>query len=61
MNEKHETKLVEVILAKPHTHAGQDHAAGDKIKVDEPTAKWLADNEIIKISAAPVAAKEGAK
>ncbi|HZF97870.1 MAG TPA: hypothetical protein VEY92_06435 [Pseudoxanthomonas sp.] len=61
MNEKRETKLVEIILVKPHTHAGKDHAAGDKLEVDEPTAKWLADNQIINIPAAPVAAKEGAK
>jgi hypothetical protein len=61
MSEKHEPKLVEITLVKPHTHAGKDHAAGDTLQVDEPTAKWLADNEIINIPAAPVAAKEGAK
>lgn len=61
MSEKQETKLVEVTLAKRHTHAGVEYAAGTKIKVDEPTAKWLADNKVINVSAAPVAAKEGAK
>ena len=47
MSEKQETKLVEVTLAKRHTHAGVEYAAGTKIKVDEPTAKWLADNKVI--------------
>ena len=61
MSEKQDAKLVEVTLAKPHTHAGKDYDAGDKIKVDEPTAKWLADNQVINVTAAPAAAKEGAK
>lgn len=61
MSEKQASKLVEVTLAKPHSHAGVAYAAGNKIKVDEPTAKWLADNKVIHVSAAPAAAKEGAK
>lgn len=61
MNEKQEIKLIEVTLAKPHTHAGVPYVAGDKIKVDEPTAKWLADNKIVNVTAAPAAAKEGVK
>ena len=61
MSEKQETKLVEVTLAVPHTDAGTEYKAGAKIKVDESTAKWLADNKKIVITAAPTAAKEGAK
>ncbi len=61
MSEKQATKLVEVTLAKPHTHAGVPYGIGDKVKVDEPTAKWMTDNKIVNVSAAPVAAKEGAK
>lgn len=59
MNEKkQEPKLVEVTLAKPHKHAGEQKAAGDKIKVTEPERDWLADNQII--NNAPKA-QEGAK
>lgn len=61
MSEKNESKLVEVTLAKPHTHAGVLYPAGSKIKVDDPTAKWLVDNQVVNVNAAPVAAKEGAK
>lgn len=60
MSEKQETKLVEVTLATPITHAGVPYAAGAKVKVDEPTAKWLADHKYINVTAA-AAAKEGAK
>lgn len=61
MSDKQASKLVEVTLAKPHAHAGVRYAAGAKIKVDEPTATWLADHKVIYVSAAPAAAKEGAK
>ena len=41
MSEKEAPKLVEVKLDKPHTHAGQTHAAGAKIKVTETERDWL--------------------
>lgn len=40
-------KLVEVTLAKPHTHAGVDYAAGAKLDVSEPIRDWMAANDII--------------
>lgn len=48
MNEKkQEPKLVEVTLAKPHTHAGEPKAIGEKIKVTEPERDWLAAKQTI--------------
>lgn len=63
MNEKQEPRLVEVTLAKPHTHAGVDYAAGARIKVDESTAKWLADNQVTTTTTTATASepKEGKK
>lgn len=57
MSDKKEPVLVEVTLAKAHTHADVDYAVGAKIKVSEPVRDWLAANQVIT-TAAP---KEGAK
>lgn len=59
MNDKKpEPKLVEVTLAKAHTHAGVDYVSGNKIKVDEAERAWLAAHKII--NDAPTR-EEGAK
>ena len=55
---KQEARLVEVTLAKPHKHAGEEKATGEKIKVTEPERDWLASRGII--NNAPTA-QEGAK
>lgn len=34
-------ELVEVTLAKPHTHNGRAHQAGEKIKVTADQKAWL--------------------
>lgn len=57
-DKKPEQKQVEVVLVKPHTHAGIDYPAGQKIKVSEPERVWLAEQKII--NDAPKA-QEGAK
>lgn len=44
---KPEPKRVEVTLAKPHTHAGKDCKAGDKISVTETQRAWLAKHGVI--------------
>lgn len=44
---KKEPKLVEVTLAKRHTHAGVDYDIGAKIQVTEPEKAWLVDNKIV--------------
>jgi len=41
-------KKVEVKLLKQHTHAGNDYEPGDKIKVRESQAKWLASIGVIE-------------
>lgn len=40
-------KLVDVVLAKAHTHAGVSHQAGAKIQVTEPERDWLQANQVI--------------
>jgi hypothetical protein len=35
-----------VRLAKPHTHAGQDHLPSETITVSAADARWLIDNGI---------------
>lgn len=44
-------KLVEVTLAKPHTHADKDYPAGAKISVSEPDRDWLLEQKIIEPAA----------
>lgn len=39
---------VEVTLAGPHTHAGKDYKAGEKITVRESQVKWLAEAGTIR-------------
>lgn len=50
--------LVEVTLAKPHTHAEEKLPAGSKIQVSEPDRAWLIEHGIVE---APKGAKEGGK
>lgn len=40
--------LISVVLLKPHTHAGKDHAAGDEISVTPSTRDWLIAHDVIK-------------
>ncbi len=46
-DKKEQLKLVEITLAKPHTHAGVPYAAGEKIKVTEADRDWLQANAIV--------------
>ena len=43
-----------VVLNRPHTHAGQRHAAGAVIDVDVTTADWLVSHGVAKPPAEPV-------
>ena len=38
--------MTPVVLLKPHTHANQTFATGERIEVDEATAQWLMTNGI---------------
>lgn len=38
--------MIEIKLLKRHTDAGKDYGAGEVIKVDEPTARWLVTMQI---------------
>lgn len=46
--QKAEQKLVDAVLAKPHTHAGVRYDAGAKIQVNEADHAWLTANKIIE-------------
>lgn len=41
-------------LLKPHTHAGKRHAAGDRLELNDASARWLIAQGAAK-TAAPVA------
>ncbi len=45
---------MKVTLIKPHTHVGEEKAAGDVIDVDAPTAQWLAGHGVIEATLVPV-------
>lgn len=52
------TETEKVKLAKDHTHAGKDCAAGDELTVDKATAAWLRKAGVVetaKTAAAPAA------
>lgn len=42
-----QVKRVDVVLKKPHTHAGEDKIKGDKITVTDGQAAWLKERKII--------------
>lgn len=35
-------------LLKPHTHAGKRHAAGDRLELNEASARWLIAQGVAK-------------
>ena len=35
-------------LLKAHTHAGKPHRAGERIDIEETSAKWLIEREVAK-------------
>lgn len=40
-------ELIEVTLAKPHTHRGKGYAKGEKIKVTAQQKAWLQTHEVV--------------
>jgi len=38
--------MTPLVLLKPHTHANQTCASGERIEVDDATAHWLIANSI---------------
>jgi len=58
MSEPKTTALIEVTLAKPHTHADVPRKVGDKIQVTEPERDWLVANRVIDTSATKEASKK---
>ena len=51
------TNVIEVMLEKPHTHAGKPYQKGQKIIVSESDARFLLNNKVIKSIPAAARAK----
>lgn len=45
--------LIEVELARPHTHKGRDYTPGDKLKLSPERAEWLRAKGVAKPESAP--------
>lgn len=43
--------MPQLVLLKPHTHAGKPGAIGDRIEVDASTAEWLMTHAVAVIAA----------
>ena len=43
----------QLVLLKPHTHAGKPGAIGDRIEVDASTAEWLMTHAVAQIDRVP--------
>ena len=43
--------MPQLVLLKPHTHAGKPGAIGDRIEVDAATAEWLLAHAVAVIAA----------
>ena len=43
--------MPQLVLLKPHTHAGKPGAIGNRIEVDAATAEWLLAHAVAEIAA----------
>jgi len=48
---------MKIELLKPHTHAGKRHSRGERLDLDETSAKWLIDLKVAK-AASPESIKQ---
>lgn len=46
--------MTQLVLLKPHTHAGKTCGPGERIEVDEITAQWLLANGVATESPKPL-------
>ena len=45
--------MTQLVLLKPHTHAGKTYLSGERIDTDEVTAQWLLTQVIAASASAP--------
>lgn len=38
--------MTQLVLTRPHTHAGKTYGVGDRIEIDATSADWLITHEI---------------
>ena len=48
---------MKIELLKSHTHAGKRHSPGERLDLDEASAKWLIDLKVAK-AASPESIKQ---
>ncbi len=48
---------MKIELLKPHTHAGKRYPPGERLDLDEPSAKWLIELKVAK-AASPESIKQ---
>ena len=53
--------MTQLVLLKPHTHAGKTYLSGERIDVDEITAQWLLRNGVATESPKPVKTEPDSK
>ena len=41
--------MPQIILIKPHTHAGKHYSAGKRLEIDKPVADWLIEQGIARL------------
>jgi hypothetical protein len=46
--------MTQLVLLKPHTHAGKTFSSGERIDADEITAQWLITNGVATESPKPL-------
>ena len=46
--------MTQLVLTRPHTHAGKSYGIGDRIEVDADAADWLLANDIAAREPKPV-------
>ena len=44
-------------LLKPHTHAAKSHAVGDRLELNEASARWLIAQSVAKTAASAIDSK----
>ena len=53
--------MTQLVLLKPHTHAGKTFSSGERIDTDEITAQWLITNGVATESPKPLKTEPNSK
>lgn len=53
--------MTQLVLLKPHTHAGKTCGPGERIEVDDASAQWLITNGVAAESPKPLKTEPDSK